>query len=159
MRFLITFLFFILSVNGAYACSCERIGILKDQKYSDFVFTGKVVEINEIITQEKVTDSDRIVEYIRYEFVFKIKHIHKRKDGFAFKDKITIITTGGDSDCGNWFDLNKKYLVYAYARQNKVGWGLRDQKADKEFMTTHLCTRTKRIKFYTFFEQLVLELT
>lgn len=159
MKYLITFLLLTLSLNLALACSCSRVGILKDQKTSDFVFTGKVIEINEIITQEKLTGSNRVVEYKRYEFVFQIKRIHKGKKDFDFTNSIAIITTGGGADCGNYFHLEEKYLVYAYKQQNKVGWGLEDQKAEKEFMSTHLCTRTKRLRFLTFLEQFILELT
>ena len=159
MKYIVAFLLIAFSSNIAYACSCSRVGILKDQKTSDLVFTGKVVEIKEIVTQEKLTGSEKTVEYKRYEFVFEIKHVHKRKKDFEFTDRITVITTGGGADCGNYFHLNEKYLVYAYKEQNKVGWGLEDQKAEKEFMSTHLCTRTKRITFLTFLEQFILELT
>lgn len=159
MKYIITIISLILSLNIAFACSCSRIGIIKDQNTSDFVFTGKVVKINEIITQEKITGSDRIIDYKRYEFVFEIKHIHKGKKDFDYSDRITIITTGGGADCGNYFDLNEKYLVYSYRENHKVGMYLADQKAEKEFMSTHLCTRTKGIRFFTFLEQFVLELT
>ena len=159
MKYLITILLLTFSLNKAFSCSCSRVGILKGQNTSDFVFTGKVIEINEIVTQEKITGSDRTVDYKRYEFVFEIKHIHKGKKDFDYSDRIKIITSGGGADCGNYFELNEKHLVYAYKEQNKVGWGLEDQKAEKEFMSTHLCTKTKRIRFFTFLEQFVLELT
>ncbi|MFN3753224.1 hypothetical protein [Flavobacterium sp.] len=159
MKFIYTFLIITFSISSTYACSCSKVGTLRGQNKSDFVFTGKVVEIKEIITKEKLTDSEKIVDYKRYEFIFEIKHIHKRKKGFDYSEKITIITTGGGTDCGNKFDLNKQYLVYAYNQQNKIGWGIEDQKADKDFMSTNLCTRTKRVSFFTFWEQLILELT
>lgn len=159
MKYIFTILFMTFSMNVAFGCSCSRIGILKGQSKSDFIFTGKVVEINKIVTQEKLTDSDRTVDYKRYEFVFEIKHIHKGKKDFDYSNRITIITSGGGADCANHFDLNEKYLVYAYKEQNKVGWGLEGQKAEKEFMSTHQCTRTKRIRFFTFLEQFILELT
>lgn len=159
MKYILTMIFLTLSLNIAFACSCSKVGILKNQNTSDLVFTGKVVKINEIITQEKITGSDRIVDYKRYEFIFEIKHIHKGKKDFDYSDRITIITTGGGADCGNYFDLNEKYLVYSYRETHKVGIELADQKAEKEFMSTHLCTRTKRILFFTFLEQFLLELT
>jgi hypothetical protein len=159
MKNIIVILFLIFSLNAAEACSCLRIGILKGQNKSDFVFTGKVIKINKIVTQEKLTNTDIIVDYTRYEFIFEIKNIHKGKHNFDCLDKITIITSGADTDCGNYFKLNEKYLVYSYKEQFKVGWGLEDQKAEKEFMSTNLCTRTKRMKFFTFLEQFVLELT
>jgi hypothetical protein len=159
MKYVITILFLIFSINTVSACSCSRVGILKAQNTSDFIFTGKVIKINEIITKEKITGSERVIDYKRYEFVFEIKHIHKGKKDFDYSNRITIITTGGGADCGNYFNLNEKYLVYSYKEKNKVGWGIEDQKAKKEFMSTHLCTRTKRIKFFTFLEQFILELT
>ena len=159
MKYIITILFLTFSLNIAFACSCSKVSIIKDQNTSDFVFTGKVVKINEIVTQEKITGSDKIADYKRYEFIFEIKHIHKGKKDFDYSDRITIITSGGGSDCGNYFKLNEKYLVYSYRENHKVGMKLADQKAEKEFMSTHLCTRTKRIRFFTFLEQFVLELT
>ncbi len=159
MKLIITILVLTFSISSTLACSCLKAGILKGQNKADFVFTGKVIEINKIVTKEKMTGSERTVDYKRYEFIFEIKHIHKRKKGFEHSERITIITSGGGADCGNYFDLNKQYLVYAYKEQYKVGWGLEDQKAEKEFMSTNLCTRTKRISFFTFWEQFILELT
>jgi hypothetical protein len=159
MKFIYTFIIITFSISLTFACSCSKVGILKGQNESDFIFTGKVIEIKEIKSKEKLTDSERIVDYKRYEFIFEIKHIHKRKKGFNYSEKITIITSGGGTDCGNKFDLNKQYLVYAYNQQNKIGLGIEDQKAEKEFMSTNLCTRTKRIKFFTLLEQFILELT
>ncbi|WP_396176486.1 hypothetical protein [Flavobacterium sp.] len=159
MKNVITILFLTFSLSSALACSCLRIGILKGQNTTDFVLTGKVVKVNKIISQEKITFDDRIVDYVRYEFIFEIKHIHKGKNEFDYLERITIITSGAGADCGNYFELNEKYLVYSYKEQFKVGWGLEDQKAEKEFMSTNLCTRTKRIGFFSFLEQFVLELT
>lgn len=159
MKLIYTFLILTFSISVTFACSCSKVGILKGQNKADFVFTGKVIEINEIITKEKLTDSEKIFDYKRYEFIFEIKHIHKRKKGFDYSERITIITSGGGADCGNKFYLNKQYLVYAYKQQNKLGWGIEDQKAEKEFMSTNLCTRTKRMSFFSFWEQFILELT
>jgi hypothetical protein len=159
MKYIITILFLTFSINTVLACSCSRVGILKAQKTSDFIFTGKVIKINEIITKEKTTGSDKIVDYRRYEFIFEIKHIHKGKKNFDFSNRITIITIRGGAACGIYFELNKKYLVYSYKEQNKIDLELIDQKAKKEFMSTHLCTRTKRVRLFTFLEQFILELT
>lgn len=159
MKYLITILLLTFSLNITFACSCSRVGILKNQNTSDFVFTGRVVKINKIVTQEKISGSEKIVDYRRYEFVFEIKHIHKGKKDFDYSDRIAIITTGGGANCGNYFHMNQNYLVYSYKKNHKVGMYLADQKAEKEFMSTHLCTRTKRIKIFTFLEQFILELT
>ncbi len=159
MKFFLTTLVLILSLNYSLACSCSRVGILEGQKDAEFVFTGKVLEINKIVTNEKVTGSKLEKEYTKYEFVFKIKSIHKGKKRFNFGDTVSIITTGGESDCGSYFNLNKRYLVYSYQEHNKIGRGLQDQKANESFMSTHLCTRTRKVGFFTFLEQLILELT
>lgn len=159
MKYIITFLLLIFLSNIGFACSCSRPGILKNQNTSDFVFTGKVVKINEIITQEKVTSSDKIIDYKRYEFVFEIKHIHKGKKEFDYSDRISIVTSGNGLDCGNYFNLDQKYLIYSYKRDYKIDMNLANQKTEKEFMSTDLCTRTKGIKFFTFLEQFVLDLT
>ena len=161
MKTKLLFVIFLISfsINSTFACSCVKAGIIKGQKQSDFVFTGKVIEVNKIVTKEKMTGTENIIDYKRFEFVFEIKHIHKKNKDLNYTNRITIITSGGGADCGNYFELNKKYLVYAYKHEYKVGWGLVDQKAEKEFMSTNLCTRTKPNRFFTFLEQLILELT
>lgn len=159
IKLIITFLILTFSNIPTFACSCAKAGILKCQNKSDFVFTGKVIRINEIITREKITGTEEIVDYKRYEFVFEIRQIHKKLKDFKSSDNITIITSGGGADCGNRFNLNKQYLVYSYKQNHKIGSNLEDQKTDSEFMSTNLCTRTKKISFFSFLEQLILELT
>ncbi len=159
MKSILSILILIFSISSAFACSCTKNGIFKGQNNADFVFTGKVIGIREIITQEKLTGYDKIVDYKRFEFIFEINQIHKIKKGITFSDRISIITSGGGADCGNKFILNNKYLVYSHKQNHKIGWGLEDQKTEEEFMTTSLCTRTKKIGFFTFLEQFLLELT
>lgn len=158
MKSIFTILLVVFSIGPASACSCSKIGILKCQKHSDFVFTGKVVEIHEIISKEKVTYSGTAIDYKRYEFIFEIKKNHKGKKN-STNSQVTIITTGGGADCGNYFKKNETYLIYAYKTKRKLDMMLSDQTTDSEFMTTNMCTRTKKLKFFTFWEQLVLELT
>lgn len=141
-----------------YACSCSRVGILKNQKESDFVFLGRVISVNEVVSQETITGTDRKVEYRLFEFTFQVTKTYKGKKLKDSKDKITIITTGDGADCGSYFDKDKKYVVYSYKTESKLGIGLYDQKVNP-FMTTNLCTRTKKAHPWTIFERLILKLT
>lgn len=138
-----------------FSCSCSRIGIIKNKKQSDIVFKGRVTELTEVVTQEIITGTDKKIDYRRVEFTFNVSKIYKGKDQREFKDTIKIITTGGGADCGNYFDKGKKYIVYAYKTDGKLEWAIYDQKVEP-FMTTSLCTRTKRAKPLTFFERLIL---
>ncbi|WKZ58842.1 MAG: hypothetical protein QY309_13295 [Cyclobacteriaceae bacterium] len=140
------------------ACSCGHIGILKTQKKSDFVFKGRLIDFNEIKTKEKFSSSEYEIEYRRVEFVMEVVKIYKGRKLKEFKEQITIVTTGNEADCGYWFDYDQNYIVYAYRTDKKLIMGLEDQTVDK-FMTTHLCFRTKKAKFLTFFERLILTLT
>ncbi len=157
MRALLLIGLLIITVDN-YACSCRRVGIIKNQKESDFVFLGRVTNVNEVVTEETITGTDRKVKYRRVEFTFQVTKTYKGKKLKDFKDKITIVTTGGGADCGNNFDKDKKYIVYSYKEDGKLDMGLYDQKVEP-FMTTNLCTRTKRAKPLTFFERLILSVT
>lgn len=150
---LIFLLILTFSVNTAIACSCDRSSIVENFKGVDIVFKGRVIEVNEIITEEEIAPG-RSVNYKRYAFKFEI--ITKYK-GLNKKEPITIITTGGVTDCGNDFELDKKYIVYAYKQDTMLALSLIDRKTE-EFLTTNLCTRTKRTYPWTVFESLVLTL-
>ena len=143
--------------TNIFACSCDRIGVIKGQKYADIVFVGRVIKINEIITTEGQLEDGRKIEYKRYEFVFKVMSVYKGKKNTFLKDTLTIVSTGGGADCGSWFDENKKYLVYSHKSSKKLGqfW---NQDTDP-FMTTSLCTRTKKTGLFTFVEKLILRLS
>jgi hypothetical protein len=142
-----------LSLNTAIACSCGRVSIFKNFKKSDTVFKGKVIEVKEIKTTEQTT-AGNAAEYRRYEFTFEVLNRYK---GLKKKEPVTIITTGGGSDCGNYFDLGESYIVYAYNWDTMLTRQFIDKKTD-EFLTTNLCTRTKRVKPWTVFESLVLDI-
>ncbi len=142
-----------------FACSCSRAGILKQQRAAEFIFAGRVENISEIVTEERVESTGEKISYKRYEFTFKVTGIYKgRKKWKDFNRSIKIITTGGDADCGSVFYLNKKYLVYSYEADYILDLRLPTQKVSP-FMTTNLCTRTKRSSPLTIFEKLILKLT
>lgn len=148
----------LINTFDSYSCSCRRLGILKNQKKSDIVFLGLVTKINEVITQDTITGTDRVVKYRRVEFTFQVIKTYKGKKLKEFKNDITIITTGGGADCGNYSGKDIKYIVYAHNQDSKLEMGLYDQKVEP-FMITNLCTRTKKAIPLTFFERLILSVT
>ena len=148
----------ILITTDIYSCSCERVGVIKGQRSADFVFRGQVVEVNEINTTETVTGTDYKIEYRRIEFTFEVTRVYKGKQLKEFQNQITIITTGGEADCGNQFDKEKEYIVYSFKGDKKLKMEIADQSTNP-FMTTHLCTRTKELKPMTFLERFILKIT
>lgn len=140
-----------------FGCSCNRVSIFKGQRQSDLVFVGRVIKVNEVVTNEKPTWGGGEIQYRRFEFVFKVTSIYKGRKNPFMKDTVTVVTTGGGADCGSWFDEDRKYLVYTWKIDKKLGQ-LGDQVAIP-FMTTSLCTRTKRASILTYLERLVLKLS
>lgn len=84
------------------ACSCEHIGIRQGRKGSDAVFVGRVIKINEVSTKERVTGTETEIDYKRYEFIFRILKVYKGKESTFLKDTVSMVTTGGGADCGNF---------------------------------------------------------
>jgi hypothetical protein len=81
-------------------------------------------------------------EINRIEFVFKVKELIKGKEKADF---ITIVTSGGDIDCGNYFELNSEHLIYSYETDLQVNTFDENNKVEPYF-STDLCTRTKELK-------------
>ena len=130
-----------------YSCSCMKVTVERNFNAADLVFTGKVVEINE----QKMIDSIpidneeqpfRVRNYRRIEFKFKILKLYKGQINTEF---VSIYTTGGISDCGNFFQLNSKHLVYSYIKDTRLNDSDFKRKIEPYF-TTNLCTRTKELK-------------
>ncbi len=144
------FLFFIVllfSLSNVYSCSCGKISVKYGFKYSDIIFTGKVVEINEGVVYDSIPNSTRKGEFHvrklnQIEFIFKIKDLIKGKNQSEF---ITVVTSGGGADCGNYFDINTEHLVYSYMTDIKVGT-FNERKKVEPYLSTSLCTRTKELK-------------
>ncbi len=151
--FAISILFF--SFIEVHACSCKRSGIIQGQKYANFVFKGKVIEIKEILISEPYPNSLDSMRYKKYEFVFEIQSKLKGKKDWQNESRISVFTTAGGADCGNNFDKGKAYLVYSYKTNEELRLG----SPTSEYMTTSLCTRTKKIRVFTFLETLVLTIT
>ncbi len=137
------------------ACSCGRVGIFKAQKHSDIVFRGTVTKITEYPTTESYTTGTgetRNIDYNIYEFEFEVKSIQKGKNRFRDSEVLKIRTTGGGADCGNWFDEGTTHLVYGYLTNELFRLGTKTD----EYLTTSLCTRTKKANIFAFFETIVL---
>ena len=143
----------LLISNSLFACSCGHVGIYKNRKGSDFVFKGKVIEINEIISTDTITDSEQTVRYRRTIYTFEILQTYKGN-----KKLKTIDIVGGETDCEVVFKNGLNYIVYAYNDDKKPHYKLRDQPVD-EYLTTHMCDRTKKSSFWTFWERFLLRIT
>ncbi len=141
----ITFLLLILSANRIFACSCIKSNIKKEFDQSDLIFTGKVVAINERILIDSILVENgkfHIREYRQIDFKFKVEKLIKGQIKTEF---IIISTTGGGTDCGNYFDLNSEHLVYSYASDIRLG-SFDENAKTKPYFTTSLCTRTKKLE-------------
>ncbi|WP_405576916.1 hypothetical protein [Winogradskyella sp. Asnod2-B02-A] len=129
------------------ACSCYKKSVTENYKGADLVFTGKVVEVIE----QKVIDSIptdnklnpfKIRRYNRVEFKFKIIKLYKGETDSEF---VSIYTTGGISDCGNYFQLNSKQLVYSYIKDRRLNdWSTK--RKVKPYLSTSTCSQTKKLR-------------
>ncbi len=132
------------------ACSCGHVGILKNKKEVDFVFKGRVTEIDETTTEELDPRTGKQIKYSVTRYTFEILKNHK---GLKGKKTIDILT--GMTDCEASFTKNKTYIVYAYTDNKKLHYQLADQEIEP-YATTHLCTRTKKTNMLTFWESFIL---
>tara|TARA_R110002124_G_scaffold284476_1_gene461801 strand:- start:15 stop:521 length:507 start_codon:yes stop_codon:yes gene_type:complete len=143
---IITIFILIFSANKVYSCSCEKSSVKYGFEHSDFIFTGKVVEIKEGKVYDSIPSSTEKGKYYvreinRIEFVFKVKELIKGKEKSDF---ITIVTSGGGADCGNYFDLNTEHLIYSYETDLQVNTFNENNKVEP-YLSTDLCTRTKEL--------------
>ena len=133
------------------ACSCGHVGISQNKSESNYVFKGRVVELTETVTMDTITGTNQTVEYRWTVYTFEIRKNYK-----GLKDKPTIqLVTSQMTDCGVSFGKDKTYIVYAYNDDRKLHYKLTDQKAEP-YITTHLCTRTKRTNVLTFWDSFIL---
>ena len=143
---ILTIFVLIFSANKIYSCSCLKSSIKYGFEHSDFIFTGKVVKINKGKVYDSIPSSTEKGKYYvreinRIEFVFKVEELIKGKKKSDF---ITIVTSGGEADCGNYFDLNSEHLIYSYETDLQVNALYENNKVDPYF-STDLCTRTKNL--------------
>ncbi|MFN2481418.1 MAG: hypothetical protein ABR554_08115 [Pyrinomonadaceae bacterium] len=94
---------FILSAaHPAAACLCLARSVSQKKKDAAAVFMGTVVE-----NEKEINDSG-----ISYRIKFTVERSWKN----AEVSEIIVYTRGG---CLAWFEVGKKYLVYAYAKKEK----------------------------------------
>lgn len=146
MKNIIFLLILLFTVNQIYSCSCIHSTIKNDFVNSDIIFTGKVIKINKGKIIDSIPSSTEkgkfyINQTPRIEFVFKVIKFIKGKEKTEF---ITIVTTGGRTDCGNYFELNSEHLVYSYKTDLNLN-SFSNNKVEPYFSTS-LCTRTKELK-------------
>jgi len=145
-KFLILILL-LIATNEVYSCSCLRTSIKDGFKNSDIIFSGKVVDLK----VHQITDTTTyqkngktkfyVVKYREIEFKFEVSKLIKGKLDSNF---VAIKTTGGDSDCGNYFKLGSEHLVYSY--KSDLSLDFNQTKKVIPYLTTNLCTRTKELK-------------
>jgi hypothetical protein len=144
-KLILTLIILIFSANEVYSCSCLKSSIKSGFENSDLIFAGKVVEINKGKVYDSIPMTEKgkyfVREINRIEFVFKVKELIKGKEKTEF---ITIITSGGGSDCGNYFELNSEHLIYSYVTDLQINTFHEDNKVEPYF-STDLCTRTKEL--------------
>ena len=131
-----------------YSCSCLRTKIKEGFKNSDLIFTGKVIEINEIKMIDSIpTPNEKkkfyIRKYNRVEFKFQIIELIK---GRLNSQSVIIATSGTDEDCGNYFELDTEHLVYSYQTDIRVNSWEENRKIDP-YYTSDICTRTDYLKY------------
>lgn len=123
------------------ACSCDgRIGIVRNKKTTDYVFKGRVKKANEIVTSDSIPMT---------KYTFEILRNYK-----GLKGKDVVYFVSGVTSCDVYFEKGNEYIVYAYNYHGKL-----DYQKTETYITTHLCTRTKKKTRWTFWESFVLWLT
>ncbi len=110
-------LFLLASAENSFACSCLfsdkplNVQVKEAFNNSTAIFSGEVISIT--LKSE-------------YEVTVKIK-VEKSWKG-KFSKEVTITTAKENSMCGYWFEIGKKYLVYA--------------NGPKDFLLVTNCSRT-----------------
>lgn len=108
-RYLIAIIFLIVSSNNSlYACSCSSPqSPEKEFVGADFVFTGKVI---------KVEQANNLAGELVVNVTFEVIKSYKGN-----KDKlITVNTAPHGKSCGISFEQNNQYLVYASINLGKL---------------------------------------
>jgi hypothetical protein len=121
------FIFSLIITHKAAACSCaEKPSIQDNWKYANQVFIGEVVEIDTSGHLYNAGELQVPTIIIRIMESFKLD-IHKNYNYRKF-----IYMSG--STCDNFFDIGKKYLIYA-SSNNFNG-----------FLNSSICSRTELLE-------------
>lgn len=107
-----------------FACSCADLQPVEEELASSkAVFTGSVIEINEVLQPNGTMKRD---------VLFEVEQSWK-----GINQSQVMITTGsGGGDCGYDFEQGQKYLVYA---SNSSMYG------NDNDLITNICSRTNEI--------------
>lgn len=148
----LTFLLTLVWTAKLLACNCEGEGTVSmGIRYSDVVFSGQV--ISRTLTKNYdnlgvtvIGDTSKISFKWR-EFptaVVKIK-VEKMYKGQLVSDTLTILTPPNGANCGYYFQVGQKYIVYATIfDQMLMTHKLKRRTFDNRTFWTHQCTRTNR---------------
>lgn len=116
LKLLIGFLFIFplvvhFSSTSSFACSCVEPGTAVEELVeSDFVFSGKVITINDPNKNAIIKSSTDFLE-IKFEVLDTWKGINE--------SEVLLYTERGSESCGFHFSLDTQYLVYGNSLEGK----------------------------------------
>ncbi|MBD2713650.1 hypothetical protein KBK19_01235 [Microvirga sp. STR05] len=131
------------------ACSCGRIGICKSRKSAQLVLTGILISTKTNLYKDSLNRKQ--ARHIIH--TFKVQHVYKGK---VIADTVSLTTPAAHVDCGSYFMLNKSYLIYSELTDQDPTDIFGSGKKVIPYLTTNMCTRTKRNRFLTIYEKSVL---
>ncbi|MBT9393012.1 hypothetical protein KLP40_07545 [Hymenobacter sp. NST-14] len=157
MRALLLFVLLAFS-SYSWACSCGKVGILKNRKQAELIFTGRVIDIRNFIYKDS-TDRGNGEYIIRTKqstkFTFQVQHVYK---GAVVTDTVSLSTPAARLDCESHFVPNQSYLVYSNLTTQSTRYLFGAKSKARPYLTTNLCTRTKRNRLLTIYEKAILTL-
>jgi len=135
----------------SYACSCMGVTVKENFKYSDAVFSGRVISRTLTSDYTKlgvIITGDTSENYLRRNnyptAVIKIK-VDKMYKGKSTSKILTVLTPPNEAACGYFFKVGKKYIIYATIFDEMLSTGnLKRRTFDNSTFWTHLCTRTNK---------------
>jgi len=112
IAFLLLFPFLVhFSTTPSYACSCIQPGSAAEElERSDFVFSGKVIEINDSNANATIQSSADLLEVY-----FEVSTTWKGVD----ETEVRIFTERDSASCGFNFNIDDEYLVYGNENNGK----------------------------------------
>jgi hypothetical protein len=158
----ILFLFCLSLSISAAACSCNELPSIEDAYFmTPVVFSGKVISLNYVSIWETMALDKRAkakedflnpksyTSQLGTPTVQKIElEVLKTYKGENIKDTIVIFTANNGAACGfTWFEIGKKFIVYANPRSPHYNFYSPNNSAGTEQKGTYWtnqCTRTSR---------------
>jgi len=141
----------VLASFNAKACECSFIKSVEEElKNADLVLVGTVVNVTyvqvlkdkngkaTVLTSKSRDELDYFQAQVFAEITLNTSEVFKGKQ---IKKEVTIYTSSsGGGDCGYYFKLNEKYLVYAFKKEM---WETKELEKNSDKYYTSICTRTK----------------